>query len=153
MSEQENKIQIEGFDGFGGFGPEEEKKEESVETEEKEKLEVEVEAEAEVEVEAEAEVEEDKSVLKNIELSDIKAVDIVYVSPLEPMVIYVKTEEKDGSSGEVIGVCGFYDPENQQFVLSEVRPVVMKGFDEAFRSFIERKQKEKQIKVEEPKSK
>ena len=134
MSEQEtNEIKIEGFDGFDGFEKEEEKEVLSIKPDE---------------VEAEAEAEVDDGIMKNIELKDIKIVDIIHVSPLEPMIIYVKTEEKDGSSGEVIGICGFYDPANKQFVLSEVKPVNIDGFDEAFKSFIERKQKEKQTEVE-----
>jgi hypothetical protein len=114
------------------------------------KLEPELELESNISLEKIEKIEKDtekKSAISDIPLKDkylntmvIKS--IAGVSSLEPMVVYVKTEE-----GEQIGIPGFFDSTNETFMLMDVSPVPALGFYDKFEEFIKnlknlKKQKE-----------
>ncbi len=123
----EDGIKVEGFDFSGLAMPAApvEKKVEIQQTEEPE----------------ESKEESKEESLRNVELEDFEILEVLHVSPLEPMIVYMSVKRKSESSEEnsVLGVCGFYDPLNKMFMNTEIKPVLIDGFEEKFKKFIEKK--------------
>ena len=104
--------------------------------EEKEKL-IEVEEVIEEEIEIEETKEESKLVTSN-DLSHLTAKTVVGALPLEPCITWVSVEPVDeGQSHKVIGVPGFFDPENKQYFHLDGRPIEIKNFNNVFNKYVE----------------